>query len=121
VAGVSPLRRLFLAHRWPQWAALLYLLLVTGALAWLLADRINQSDRDAAQARAQAVAFCTKTRGEALAPLTPTSTEFARNDVRGAIFAFRLGDCDQYVGALPMDQVDPEAFRPAPTPTPTGR
>lgn len=103
-------------HRWGQYVAVVWLLAATGAVAWLVADKVGEAGREAARNRATTVAFCLRTRGQAYAPLTDTSTEFPRNDVRGALFTFGLLGCEQVIGPIDPSRVSPEAFRPAPAP-----
>lgn len=111
---MSPVRRFLARHPWAQYFAVVWILAWSVAVALLLADKAAAGDR----ARATTYTFCLRTQGQAYAPLTPTSTEFARNDVRGAIFAYGLLDCAPLTGPLEQDRIDPEAFRPAPTPRP---
>lgn len=106
-------------YNWRQWVVLIWVAAWSIAVGWLITDRLTEDDRRAAAARQAAVAFCAKTRGEALAPVPSAATEFARNLVRGAVFAYQLAQCDQYVPQLQVSEVDPDAFRAAPTPTAT--
>lgn len=110
---MSPVRRFLSSRPWAQWAAVVWILVWSLIVAFLLTDRLGQAER---QERATA-AFCAGIRQQAYAPLTDRSTEFARNNVRTAVSVFGLAGCSVYVGELDRQRVDPEAFRPAPPPS----
>ena len=108
---------------WP-WEKIGRGFLAVWVLAWslvvalLLADKLGEPGRQ----RQAIVGFCTGVQAKAYAPLTPSSGEFARNDVRSAISVYGIAQCPTYTGDLDPARVSPEAFRPAPpppTPTPT--
>lgn len=88
--------------------------------------------RIAAEQERATTASCIKWRSDALADLTPRSTQVVRDLVRTAAAAYDLIDCELGpLGPLPSrcpDDagppqppacIDPEAYRAAPDPTPT--
>jgi hypothetical protein len=79
-------------------------------------DRINRAVE--AQQIQQQVALCIKWRTEAGGDVTPTSTQRVRDNVRAAASSYRLIGCEDVPGQGPLPPVDPEANRPAPTPSP---
>lgn len=111
---MSPVRRFLASHPWAQYFAVLWIVAWSLVVALLLTDKLN----DPSQQRHAITAFCISLRSKAYAPLTGQSSEFARNDVRSAISVYGIAQCPTYTGDLDSDRVSPEAFRPAPAPTP---
>jgi hypothetical protein len=60
--------------------------------------------------------LCRDIASRATGELAPTSTEYARSLVRTAADNYRILNCEEATG--PLGDIDPDAYRPAPEPTP---
>lgn len=108
---MSPLRRLVSRWNGAQWLILAWVLGASIVIGWLVAGRVN----DVREQRQAAIGFCTQARDAATADVPATSSELGRNLVRIAAGAYQIGQCDHITG--PLGDVDPDAFRPAPSPS----
>lgn len=109
---MSPLRRLLHRYNAVQWVILVWVLAVSVAIGYLVAGRIN----DVREQRQAAVGFCSQAKASATADVPATSSELGRNLVRISAGAYQIGHCEQITG--PLGDVDPDAFRPAPSQSP---
>jgi len=122
------------AQRWIAYTCMSVLLLAVAYLAWRATgegDRTNtavthaitseqrrQADeqaRQAAEQERQGRALCTGWKQAAESDVPANASEIARSLVRTAADAYALVHCDRFAG--PLGHVDPEAYRPAPTPS----
>lgn len=88
---------------------------VTNAITAEQKRQAAEQARQAAEQERQGRALCQSWKQTAESVVSPKASESDRSQVRTAADAYRLVHCDQRTGAL--GPIDPDAFRPAPTPS----
>lgn len=86
---------------------------VTNAITKEQQRQAAEQARQAAEQERQGRALCTGWKQAAESDVPANASEIARSLVRTAADDYRLVHCERFAG--PLGDVDPEAYRPAPT------
>lgn len=86
---------------------------VTNAITKEQQRQAAEQTRQAAEQERQGRALCTGWKQAAESDVPANASEIARSLVRTAADDYRLVHCERFAG--PLGDVDPEAYRPAPT------